>query len=87
MKIRRMLLLAGVPIALAGTIAVSTAGPASAAPSGHASCVAQITTDPTFGPPGTAPGGPFGGPGVRTVAHGDRSDCVGVLLGILGTGG
>ena len=80
MNARRLIVLAALPVAL-GTMAVAQAGPASAAPNGHASCAAQITTNPMFGPPGPAR---VGGAVVTAVAHADRSDCVDALSGILG---
>jgi hypothetical protein len=80
MKVRQLVALTTLPFA-AAAMAVASAGPASAAPNEHASCAAQITTNPDFGPPGPAG---VGGAVVTAVAHGDRSDCINVLLGILG---
>lgn len=80
MKIQRVAVLAVLPV-VAGTMAIATAGPASAATNPHASCVAQITTDPMFGPSGQAPGGPVGGRIASTVAHA-HADCVDVLFSV-----
>ena len=79
-KVRRLAVLAALPVVI-GAMSVVQAGSAAAAPDGHASCAAQLTTDPMFGPPGPAR---VGGAVVNVVARGDRSDCVGVLLGVLG---
>jgi hypothetical protein len=80
MKVRRFAVVVALPVVI-GAMSVVQADSASAAPNGHASCAAQLTTDPMFGPPGPAR---VGGAVVNVVALGDRSDCVGVLLGVLG---
>jgi hypothetical protein len=80
MKMQRLIALAVLPVATA-SMAVASAGTASAAPNENANCVAQLTTNPEFGPPGPER---VGGAVVSQVALGDRSDCIGVLGGILG---
>ena len=73
MKVRQLVALTTLPFA-AAAMAVASAGPAAAAPHEHARCAAHNTPGPAR----------VGGAVVTAVAHGDRSDCVNVLLGILG---
>ncbi len=83
METRRLVAVALLPVA-GGAMTLATAGTAAAAPNHHASCVAQLTTNPEFGPPGRAEEGPVGGRIVSAVAHahGNPAFCARVLFGL-----
>jgi hypothetical protein len=74
---RRALIAAGV-IAAAGGVALPATS-VLAAPSSNASCVATVTSNPDFGPPGLAR--PYGitGQVVQYVAHSPHDDCYAFL--------
>ncbi len=66
---------------LGGGLLVGAASSASAAPSGHASCVAQFVH--AFGDPGHGgeTGGPVGGKEVSQVAHIPLDVCAAIITG------
>lgn len=70
-------------LAAAGAVLLPAAS-AWAAPSSNASCVATVTNNPDFGPPGLAH--PYGitGQVVQFVAHSPHNDCYAFLSNLGG---
>jgi hypothetical protein len=87
--LRRSTLIAA-PVLATGLIAAGGIGTAVAAPSSNASCVAQITTNPDFGPAGHAHQFGVNGHVVSFIAthgkggSGGSNDCLALLFEEIG---